>query len=343
MDNKKNPVNRNHWKIAAIGIPVVILLVAIVIVFTGQPPVAPDRLEPLTIASGSGEYSALTLIADENGYFGNHGLNVTIRDYATGLLSLNELLAGNADLAYAAEFVGVSASFRPADFRIIASTAKSDEISLVTRNDRGISEPSDLKGKTIAFPTGTAAEFFLGRYLTLNGMDMDDVTVRDLGPSELAESIESGDSDAVIIWQPWAYQIQQKLGDTVTVWPAQSGQDFYWVTYTGAEVIRDKPEMIRQYLRAINDAQLFLHANEPEAKEIVRRRLNLTDDYIETMWEENQFVLSLDQGMIVAMEDEARWMAKENMTGGMSAPVYLDRIDPYPMLEVKPEGVTIIR
>jgi NitT/TauT family transport system substrate-binding protein len=309
----------------------------------GQPLTPPARLEPLTIASGSPEFSALTLVAQEKGYFLQHGLNVTVRDYPTGVLAINELLSGNADLAYAAEFVGVSTSFRPADFRIIASTAKSDVISLVIRNDRGITHPSDLKGKTIAFPKGTAAEFFLGRYLTLNRMNIRDVNVRYIAPAEMVTSVVKGDSDAAIIWEPYVYQIEQQLGKNGTTWPAQSGQRFYWVTYTRDDVIRDRPVMIRQYLRTLDGAETFVYTHEPEAKAILKRRVNMTDDYIENMWRKNRYVLSLDQGLILAMEDEARWMGEQNMTGGRAPPSYLDMVYQDAMREVKPSAVTIIR
>jgi ABC-type nitrate/sulfonate/bicarbonate transport system substrate-binding protein len=320
-----------------------ILLAALAVLFLPSLSSPPVPLQPVVIATGSGEYSALTQIADEKGYFKRYGLNVTIIDYPTGVVAMNELLAGNADLAYAAEFVGVSTSFRPADFRIITSTAKSDVIALIFRNDRGISKPSDLKGKTIAFPKGTAAEFFLGRYLTLNGMDIKDVTVRYLSPAELEGSIESGDSDAVVIWEPNAYQITQKLGRNGTKWPVQGGQRFYWVTYTRADVIRDKPAMIRQYLYALKDAETFMYANGPEAKAIVQKRMNLTDDHIKDMWGQHQFALSLDQGLILTMEDEARWMAGQNLTGGQVPPSYLDMLYQDGMREVKPSAVTIIR
>jgi NitT/TauT family transport system substrate-binding protein len=343
MEMKNNHANRKTWKIAAIGIVAAIILIMGLVLFMGQPPTPPARQEPLTIATGSPEFSALTLVAQEKGYFLQHGLNVTVRDYPTGVLAINELLSGNADLAYAAEFVGVSTSFRPADFRIIASTAKSDVISLVIRNDRGISKPSDLKGRTIAFPKGTAAEFFLGRYLTLNRMNIRDVTVRYLAPAEMVTSVVKGDSDAAIIWEPYVYQIGEQLGRNSTTWQAQGGQRFYWVAYTRPDVIRDRPVMIRQYLRALDDAETFLYSHEFEAKAIVQRRLNMTDDYIENMWSKNQFGLSLDQGLILAMEDEARWMAEQNMTGGRTTPSYLDMIYQDAMREVKPSAVTIIR
>jgi NitT/TauT family transport system substrate-binding protein len=331
-------------KRTTLGIIIIIIAIGVAIGYCAwQLPTSPVRLEPLTIATGSEEFSSLTLIADEKGYFRKYGLNVTIRNYPTGVVAMNELLAGNADLAYAAEFVGVSTSFKPADFRIITSTAKSDVIAIVIRNDRGISKPSDLKGKTIAFPKGTAAEFFLGRYLTLHGMDIRDVTVRYLSPAELAGSVESGDSDAAIIWEPYVYQIAQKIGENGTVWPAQNGQRFYWVTYTRADVIRDKPAMIRQYLHALDDADTFIYTSEKEAKAIVQLRMNLTDDHMENMWEKHRFALSLDQGLIVAMEDEARWMAGQNMTEGKNPPSYLDMMYQDGMREVKPSAVTIIR
>ena len=202
MDPEKNQADIHKGTIVAIGIIAVIILTGILVFYMTHPSRPAELPEQLIIASGSPEFSALTLVAQEQGYFSEHGLNVTIHDYPTGPLAINELLAGRADMAYAAEFVGVSTSFRSPDLRIIGSTAKSDVIALVIRNDRGVSKPSDLKGKKIAVPKGTAAEFYLGRYLTLNGMDIRDVTVNYLAPADLVKSVVSGDSDAAIIWEP---------------------------------------------------------------------------------------------------------------------------------------------
>lgn len=343
MDTEKTQSSPHTGKIVAIMIIAVIILIVVLVLFVGQPPGPAAMPEQLTIASGSPEFSALTLVAKEKGYFSKHGLNVTITDYPSGVVAINELLAGRADFAYAAEFVGVSTSFRSPDLRIIGSTAKSDVISLVVRNDRGILKPSDLTGKTIATPKGTAPEFYLGRYLTLNGMDIRDVTVKYLAPADLVNSVVSGDSDAAIIWEPYVYQIEQQLGRNGTPWPAQSGQRFFWVTYTTNDMIRNRPGVTRDYVRALDEADTFLYTHEPEAKEIVRKHVNLSDDYIDVLWEKNQYMLSLDQGLVLAMEDEARWMQGANMTGGKTSPSYLDMIYQDAMREIKPSVVTIIR
>ena len=327
----------------ALIILVIIFLSSIAFVFFNVPPSPPVPYQPLTIASGTMESSVLTLIADEKGYFQKYGLNVTLKAYPAGTYAVNELLSGNADLAYAAEFVGVANSFQSPDLRIITTTAKINNLFLIIRTDRGISKPSDLKGKTIAVPKGSVAEFFLGRYLTLNGIDIHTITVLHLTPADVIKSVVAGDADAALIWEPYASQIEQQLGRNSTTWQAQSGQLYYWVTYARSDMIRDKPETIRNYLRALNDAETFLIAHQPEAKEILKRRLNVTDDSIDRIWKVYYFVLSLDQALIIEMEDEARWMAEQNMTGGKTPPSYLDMISQDAMREIKPSAVTIIR
>jgi ABC-type nitrate/sulfonate/bicarbonate transport system substrate-binding protein len=343
MDAEKNQSNPHMGKIVAIMIVAAIILIGIIILYTMQSPQPAAMPEQLTIASGTQEPSLLTLIADEKGYFQKNGLNVTIRTYPAGTYAVKELLAGNADLAYAAEFVGVANSFQSPELRIIATTAKINNLYFIIRSDRGISKPSDLKGNTIAVPKGSVAEFFLGRYLTLNGMNTSEITVLHLAPADAIKSVVTGDADAVLIWEPYASQTEQQLGGNSLRWRAQSGQFYYWVTYARSDMVRDKPEMIRKYLRALDEAEMFATSHEPQTKEILQRRLNMTDESVDSTLKDYRYVLSLDQALIVEMEDEARWMAEQNMTGGNPRPSYLDMVSQDALREVKPSAVTIIR
>lgn len=328
-------------KYAIVGI---LLVIGIVLIGVWYIQTSPQQVpaERFIISSGSPEYSALTIVAEEKGYFKQQGLNVTIRDFPTGAGAINDLLAGKADLAYAAEFVGVAMIDKNPDFMIIGSTAKSNLISIVVRKDSGISSPGDLKGKTIAFPKGTQAEFFLGRYLTLNSLDISDVSIQYLQPEDLVQSIVSGKSDAVIIWEPHVFNIRQQLGDNGKVFPAQSGQRFYWLTYTRPEVIRTRSDLLVRYFRALKEAESYLLHNNDDSKEIVRQRVNLSNEYIDSLWENNQYILSLDQSLIIAMEDEYRWVISENLTDKKAVPNFLDYINTSFLYSVKPDSVNII-
>jgi len=71
--------------------------------------------------------------------------------------------------------------------------------------------------------------------------------------------------------------------------------------------------------------------------------LKFDEAFTETIWSENQFSLSLDQSLVTAMEDEARWMIKNNLTKEKQVPDFLNYIYVDGLKAVKPEAVNIIQ
>ena len=68
-----------------------------------------------------------------------------------------------------------------------------------------------------------------------------------------------------------------------------------------------------------------------------RKRMNFDDAYMEIIWPRYQFSLSLDQSLITAMEDEARWMIKNNLTSEKQVPDFLNYIYVDGLKAVKPK------
>jgi NitT/TauT family transport system substrate-binding protein len=90
-------------------------------------------------------------------------------------------------------------------------------------------------------------------------------------------------------------------------------------------------------------AEEYAIRNPAEAKAIVQESLGLDSAYMETVWSQNHFSLSLDQSLILAMEDEARWMIAHGLTPETELPDFLDYIYVDGMEAVKPDAVNIIR
>jgi NitT/TauT family transport system substrate-binding protein len=61
------------------------------------------------------------------------------------------------------------------------------------------------------------------------------------------------------------------------------------------------------------------------------------------IWGRYQFLLSLDQSLITAMEDEARWMIENNLAAETEVPDFLDYIYADGLEAIRPEAVNIIR
>ena len=64
---------------------------------------------------------------------------------------------------------------------------------------------------------------------------------------------------------------------------------------------------------------------------------------VDNIWKEHQFPLSLDQALILAMGDEARWMIKNNLTKEKQVPDFMNYIYVDGLKAVRPEAVNIIR
>jgi len=86
-----------------------------------------------------------------------------------------------------------------------------------------------------------------------------------------------------------------------------------------------------------------MSAHPAEAEAIVQRRLGLDPGYMDTVWRQNQFALSLDQSLVTAMEDEARWLISSRLTTGTEVPDFLHYIEDDALQAVRPEAVSIIR
>jgi NitT/TauT family transport system substrate-binding protein len=287
--------------------------------------------------------AALIYIAQDQHFFVANGLSVNIKDYNTGTVTTKALLEGDLDIAWVAEFPFVHRAFAKEKISIIAVVDRFNEQCLFGRKDRGISTIADLKGKKIGIPRNTIAEFYLGRFLELNGMNIQDVSLIDVPPPRSTDAITGGSIDGVIAWEPYTSQIRVNLPDRVVAFPIQSNQPGYGAITGRNDWINKHPEIVSRFLKSLAQAEESLTRNPAAAKVILRKRLNYDDVFTETIWSENQFSLSLDQSLITAMEDEARWMIKNKMTREREVPDFMNYIYVDGLKAVKPEAVNIIR
>ena len=300
-------------------------------------------IESITVAYSPFESTALLWVAKDQRYFQDNGLSVSLRKYDTGAASLAGLANGEAAVVVGiSEFPVVRSAFQGGGMRIIANADKGEFIYLVGRNDRGIQKASDLKGKKIGTAKGTISEYYLGRFLELNGMAIKDIDVVDLKtPQEWVNAVVSGDIDAVVTAQPDANTARERLGPNGFIWPVQSGQFLNGLIVSTNDWLANNPGMATRFLKAMIQAERYFERNPDKAKAIVKAGLNLDAGYVNTAWTQNQFTISLDQSLVVAMEDEARWIIGNNLTSGDAVPNFLDLINADSLKIVDPGSVRI--
>ena len=114
------------------------------------------------------------------------------------------MLKGETDIALATEFPLVVKAFQKEKVRTIGSIGKFEFVYLIGRKDRGIDKISDLKGKKVATARETTAEFYLARYLNLQGINLEEIIFVDIQKSgQGMDALINGEIDACVSQEPY--------------------------------------------------------------------------------------------------------------------------------------------
>jgi ABC-type nitrate/sulfonate/bicarbonate transport system substrate-binding protein len=335
-------VNKKTITIATVFLVAVIIIGSFVYLNSQKP--YNGQMESINVAYSPFESLTLFWVAENQNFFSQNGLNVTAHKYDTGSGALAGVLNGEDDIVVGTtEFPLAANILNGAKIRTISSIAKSEFTYLVGRVDRGIHEVLDLKGKTIGTAFGTIAQFYLGRFLDLNGLSIQDVTLVDLKtPAQWVDAVANGSIDAVATAQPTAEMAKDALGDNAVFWSIQSSQPLYAQAIATDEWITSHPELVNRFLKSLLQAEDFTINHPADAKAIVKNQLNLTDAYTDKVWSQNQFSLSLDQSLLLTMQDEAHWLISNNLTSTTTVPNFINYVYEDGLKSVKPSAVNII-
>lgn len=299
--------------------------------------------EKVTIGVASQILSAPVIIAMEKGYFKDEGLEVTAKEYDFGKLCLEAMFAGEVDMATVAQMPVVLNSFKRKDFSVVATFIYNyDDSKIIIRKDRGIAVGADLKGKTIGVPFGTSAHFFIDVYFDYNNIHRRDVNIVNFPAKDLPVALKEGKVDAISVFEPYAYAATKLLQENGSRLPKIEifREAFNFAAMN--DFLKKHPEAVRKILRAIDRAVSFTRQNRTETITIVSRKLKVDEAFLDKAWDDYVSGLSLDQTLVLTMEDQARWAIKNKLADKTKMPNYLVFMDPTGLRVVKPEAVTVI-
>ena len=302
------------------------------------------KVEALTIATVPTEVNALLYIAEAQDFFADNGLKVTFKeDYNSGAAATAGMLNGEADIATGSEFVAVRQILNRKDLINFGTITKYENTFILWPTDSGIKTFQDLKGKRVGVTLKTISEFYLGRTFGLKGLKLEQVKLVDVKAAEAERAVTNGEVDAVVTWEPWVARIDQHLGKEVIIKALQSSQQAYWNLVSTGNWAKNRSPILKRIMKSMTQAGDYLARHQDEAKAIVRKRMKFDDALMERLWQRYQFSPSLDQSLIAAMEDEARWIMSTNLTLEKKMPDFKNYIYVDALKAIKPEAVNIIR
>lgn len=299
--------------------------------------------QPLRVAVSNTVLSLPLYVAESEGFFKKHGVDVRLQNCVGGVRCMKQMLGGEAELATATELPVVFNSFARNDFAILTSfVTTSTDIKILVRSDAKVRDTSDLTGKRIAYVKGAASQYFLNLVLLYHAIDPANVELKQTFPESARSDIQSGLVDAISIWEPFAQQIlSENPGKVIQLKvPKLYTETFNLVSMRS--VIEIQPQQIERILLALKDACDFIQKNPEASKKLLSVRLNTPFQLIDRNFFEYRYRLSLTQSLVRTMDGQASWAIREQHVDKASkVPNYLDFIEPGPLKTVDPSAVTV--
>jgi NitT/TauT family transport system substrate-binding protein len=235
----------------------------------------PLKVKPLPLKVSCVPFVGYTplIIAQEKGFFKVQGVDVELSYVDYSQLQDADFSAGKYD--------GIGLTL--GDFIILSATNPDMQAVMVVDESTGadvvvaqseIKTIPNLKGKKVGTHLGSFSEVFVTEMLKTSKLTSDDVSLVKVEALEVPERLQNNAIQAGHTWEPYLSEAL-KLGAHILFTSKQTpGLILDLVAFRG-EVIRDRPEDIRAFVRGWLQGLSYWEANIPEGNEIVSKALNI--------------------------------------------------------------------
>jgi len=295
----------------------------------------------VTIAVSKTPLSTPFYVAKAIGAFDDTCVSVEFDEVVGGQKAFAKVIRGEVDFGTSSDSVIAFQSLADKKFVTHAMFVQSDnDVKLITRPSAQIYSAFNLKGKRIGVTKGTASEYFLSTLLALEGLTTEDVQLLHFKPDELINGYINNDVDAFVPWEPFAFNSAQLLNSQIKVHDTKSLNtlSFNLVSLAADNLLVNKAKCIIEGLTIAID---YIGSNPDESKKIVIDELQLSAEFIEWVWPDYIFKLSLNQSLVLSIESQAIWAVATQMTEHDEIPKAEHYIDSRALLQVDPGAVNI--
>lgn len=298
--------------------------------------------ETLVFADPDQPMVGLVYIAEALGYFKDENLSLSYRKFTSGRDAINSVLAGEADVGVATEFPLAKNIVEGKDLHIIGTLYRTSENSaLIGRRDRGISQIADLKGKRIGVAPNTNTDYMLSQMLAEAGLT-DDVVLRiAFKPEQMADALAKGSVDAVAVWSPFVGHAEARFARDATVRLRATGYTELSLLGARPQALAQKSDAFQRLMNALVRAEDYVAAHDAEALQLLSKHLGHKQEAdLRRAWPALKFKVRLDNLMLVALTDEAAWLAARAKPAA-AIPDFHRRISAQFLEASRPQAVTL--
>lgn len=258
------------------------------------------------------------LVAKEKGFLVEelkpYGVEIEWTNFAAGPPMNESFAAGQQDIGFIGDVPLLVAKASGQETKAIANAGYNPNTSaLVVAKDSSITDVAQLKGKKVAYVKGSFGHHLLGLLLEKAGLSFSDIQEINLPVTDIANTVQSGQADAGIIWDPNliksinAGQVKV-LADGTNI---KRNSCYYFAT---ENYIKDNPKVIEAYIKAINKSYEFIKSNPDEAANLIADITKLSKEEVLDVFSKYTYEAAIDEVDINELKQVESFLRDQKLT-----------------------------
>jgi NitT/TauT family transport system substrate-binding protein len=223
-------------------------------------------------------------IADENGLFKKHGVEVELVPFSGPGDSIPPLLAGQIDVSLTtAHNLALMAGKQPTAAKLVYLIDASDGADAVVAS-HAIKSVAGLKGKKVAVTKGEINHMLLILALESAGLKEQAISLVDMSPDDAGAAFMAGKVDAAVTWEPWLTRAKEKKGHIIYSSHEPGAKDtIIDVMAASDKALAERKEDLKNFTAAFDEGVKFVTEQPAAAKAILAKRLDAKPEDIDGM------------------------------------------------------------
>ena len=247
----------------------------------------------MTIATGVDPVFSAYYVAQQEGLFKKHGLDVRINTGPSGSAMVSFLINGQIESAFGSEIAGVANHNLDPNVVVVAQATRLVRwIAIVGRN---VDSLEQLKGKKIGVARGSGGEVFWLALIDKLKLNAADYTVVNVEAPEMIAALERGNIDAYAVWEPWVTRGLAAVKNTKVLRDQEGILEQGVYIYMNLGWIKKNPEQAEGFVRALIEAtDLIKKDRKRAAKDVSDFLKSLDPQLVEQLMTKLRFEMVLD-------------------------------------------------
>jgi NitT/TauT family transport system substrate-binding protein len=250
-------------------------LVALVVLAVLAPVAVRAESKPFRVGYNLWIGYAQAFIAESEGIFKKHGLDVELVAFPGPGDSLPPLIGGSLEgsLSTLDNVILMHGNGDASVVTVFQVDASAGADGIVANKE--IKSVADLKGKKVAATVGQCNHLMLLMALEQAGLKESDIELINMNADDAGAAFIAGSLDAAVTWEPWLSKAVSETGANLIFTSAKVPNLIADIFAVSTKTAKERPGDVKAFIAALDEAQQFLESKPEAAAEIVAKKLEV--------------------------------------------------------------------